>query len=261
VGDTVDNVAARFGISAGQIRRLNGLSATTRLQPGQSLALVLPKGRTEAQAPPGAPGSARQFEPRYARVVVASPIIVAPSASSPGQILYQPAVHDRLVVSAEQGEYWGVVMIDGSTGWIAKSAAEMTDESVPPADLEILLAGGRPDIVKQAFDYLGTPYRYGGRLPLSVDCSLLVQTVFARRGINLPRTAAAQYDCGQAVNYADMLPGDRVYFVGKSGRINHTGIYIGGGKFIHASARRGRVTVDSLLDRLYWTRFLGARRL
>jgi LysM repeat protein len=258
-GDTVENIAARFGLSAQQIRRVNRLSSSARAQPGQSLALVLPH---RTMASPAAPSTTanRRLEPRYAHVLVATPITREPSAPGSPDVLYEPAANTRLVVGAEQGDHWGVIMIDGSTGWIPKSAVQMTDEPVPPGELEILLKGGRPDIVQEAFRYLGTPYRYGGHLPLSVDCSLLVRTAFTARGISLPRTAAAQYEHGQPVTFAELLPGDRLYFVDRSGRINHTGIYIGSGKFIHASARRGRVAVDNLLERQYWARFLGARR-
>ena len=258
-GDTVENIAARFGVSAEQVRRLNRLGSSARVQSGQSLALVLPQRTMAPRAAPSTTAN-RRLEPRYAHVVVATPITREPSAPGIPDVLYEPAANTRLVVGAEQGDHWGVVMIDGSTGWIPKSAVQMTDAPVPPDELEILLKGGRPDIVQEAFRYLGTPYRYGGSLPLSVDCSLLVRTAFAAGGISLPRTAAAQYEQGYPVTFAELLPGDRLYFVDRSGRINHTGIYIGNGKFIHASARRGRVAVEDLLERQYWTRFLGARR-
>jgi len=166
----------------------------------------------------------------------------------------------ELVAHAEQAECWGIVMIDGSTGWIAKSAVELTERTVPPEKLEILLKGGRPDIVQEAFRFLGTSYRYGGRLPYDMDCSLLVQTAYAARGISLPRTAREQFERGRPVDYTELLPGDRLYFVSRSGRINHTGIYIGNGRFIHASSRRGCVAVDGLTELMYWTRFVGARR-
>jgi cell wall-associated NlpC family hydrolase len=123
-----------------------------------------------------------------------------------------------------------------------------------------MLQGGRPDVVQEAMRYLGTPYRYGGRLPYDVDCSLLVQAAFGARGARLPRTAAEQFEVGQAVNYTELLPGDRLYFVSTSGRINHTGIYIGSGRFVHASSRKRCVAIDALGDRLYWSRFVGARR-
>jgi len=151
-------------------------------------------------------------------------------------------------------------MADGSTGWIAKPALQLTDQTITPDQLDLMLQGARPDVVQEAFRYLGTPYRYGGRLPYDVDCSLLVQTAFTARGIPLPRTAAAQFEVGQRVGYAGLLPGDRLYFVSSSGRINHAGIYIGDGRFIHASSRRRCVAVDHLGDPRYWGRFIGACR-
>ena len=150
--------------------------------------------------------------------------------------------------------------LDGSAGWVPKSALSITDRTIPPDQLESMLNGGRPDIVQEALRYLDTPYRYGGKLPYNVDCSLLVQTAYTARGIRLPRTAAQQFEVGRSVSYNELLPGDRLYFVSTSGRINHTGIYIGNGRFVHASSRRKCVGIDALYDRIYWARFLGARR-
>ncbi len=259
-GDTVEDIAARFGVPARQVRRLNDLDAWHQLRAGQSLALMLPTGPAAPAGEASYDLAASAFEPRYARVTAASPIIPEPDVSAAAHPLYIAPAGSQLVVSAEQGECWGVVMIDGSTGWIAKSGVQVSDRTVSTDELDILFKGGRPDIVQEACRYLGTPYRYGGQLPSEVDCSLLVQTAFAAHGIRLPRTATAQYHHGRAVSFAELLPGDRLYFVSRSGQINHTGIYIGNGRFVHASARRGRVAVDMLNDRLYRTRFLGARR-
>ena len=259
-GDTVENIAARFGITAQRIRRFNNLPESAWLQPGQSLAIPLPArpARTDVERTPRPAVLSR--DPCYAVVIAAGPITREPTTSPASQILYQAEPGSQLVVNAEQGDYWGLIMIDGSTGWIAKSAVEMTDRTISPEVIEVMLKGGRPDIVQEAFRYLHTPYRYGGRLPYDLDCSLLVQCAFAARGIRLPRTAAEQFEVGRRVNYTELLPGDRLYFIDKSGRINHTGIYIGGYRFIHASARRGCVAVDRLSDPTYWARFVGARR-
>jgi len=259
-GDTVENIGTRFGVSAEQIRNLNGLGSSAELQPGETLAVPLP-GRGASPGPPEVAGPGlRSFEPRYARVLSRSPIAADPSGSGSAPALYWAEAGSELVAHAEQAECWGIVMIDGSTGWIAKSAVELTERTVPSEKLEILLKGGRPDIVQEAFRFLGTSYRYGGRLPYDMDCSLLVQTAYAARGISLPRTAREQFERGRPVDYTELLPGDRLYFVSRSGRINHTGIYIGNGRFIHASSRRGCVAVDGLTELMYWTRFVGARR-
>jgi cell wall-associated NlpC family hydrolase len=258
-GDTVENVAARFGVSADRIRQFNGLQDSDVVR-GQALAIPLP-GR-----PGAANGTAPRepelivLEPCYAVVTSTSPIMGAPGDTPGAEFLYQPQLGTQLIVNAERGDYWGIVMVDGSAGWVPKASLQMTDRKIPPDRLELMLAGGRPDIVQEARRYLGTPYRYGGSLPANVDCSLLVQTVFSARGLKLPRTAAQQYECGRIVHYTEMLPGDRVYFISRSGRINHTGIYLGNGLFLHASSRRGSVAIDALYDRVYWTRFAGARR-
>jgi len=256
-GDTIENIAARFGVSPDLIQQFNEL-ASGELKVGQSLAIPIPVTPKRPDLPPMPPLNI--VEPRYAMVTDGSQIISEPLSVGPADVLYEPSVGTRVIVSAEQGDYWGVVMIDGSVGWISKSSVQVTDQTLSAEQLETMLKGGRPDIVQEAYRYLGTPYCYGGRLPYNVDCSLLVQTAYAARGIRLPRTAASQFEVGRSVGLSEMLPGDRLYFVSRSGRINHTGIYIGSGRFIHASSRRGCVGVDSLYTRSYWTRFLGARR-
>ncbi len=257
-GDTIENIATRFGISSDLIRQFNELSSDD-LKTGQSLAIPIPitPKRSPEMALADTPLSI--IEPRYAMITGAAQITSEPLSVGPVDLLYQMQPGNRVIVNAEQGDYWGVVMIDGSMGWILKSAVQVTDQTLTAEQLETMLKG-RWDVVQEAYKYLGTPYRYGGRLPYNVDCSLLVQTASAARGIRLPRTAAAQFGVGRSVSTSELLPGDRIYFASKSGRINHTGIYIGNGRFIHASSRRGCVAVDSLSTPMYWTRFAGARR-
>lgn len=256
-GDTVENIAARFGVAPELIRNLNALSDPAALVPGQALAIPLPgPPRTRTPAEPGP--SPSQMRP--ARYGLTTQEVAITSEPEGGRLLYRVAAGTRLVVRMEQGSQWGVVMVDGSIGWVAKSSLEVTDEAISNDELARMLRGGRPDIAQEALRYLGTPYRYGGDLPYDVDCSRLVQAACSARGLRLPRTAAAQYEVGRPVNFNELAPGDRLYFVSRSGRINHTGIYLGNSQFIHASSRRGQVGIDSLADRSYWSRFVGARR-
>jgi cell wall-associated NlpC family hydrolase len=263
-GDTLENIAARFGVDAAQLRRLNGLSQETPVMPGQSLAVVLP-AEPDADQPgqqttsDGGTGTAQPQElaPRFA--VTTGPCQITKERGG-GAVLYELDRGARIVVKCEQGDYWGVVMQDGSIGWIAKPALQMTAEGVAPDRLEAMLQGGRSDIVGYAVRFLGMPYRYGGRLPDNVDCSLFVQTVFAANGIKLPRTAHAQAEVGQALSWSELQPGDRLLFANRSGHINHTAIYMGDWRFIHASSYDGCVTVDSLTNPHYWSSFAGARR-
>lgn len=255
-GDTVQNVAARFGVSPELIANFNALDSWV-LSPGQDLAIPLPGAATADRAEGASEKVIRNLPPRYAVVSSSGQIRSKPEG---GTVLWEPTVGTRLVVRADEGSHWGVVMVDGSTGWIPRSCLNVTDQVIAPDRLEAMLRGGRPDIVAAALGYMGAPYRYGGSSASGMDCSGLVQAACAAQGIRLPRTASAQFDIGRPVNANELVQGDRLYFVDRSGRINHTGIYMDNLRFVHASSRRGYVAVDSLTDPFYWSRFVGARR-
>ena len=119
-------------------------------------------------------------------------------------------------------------------------------------------------VVKSAMGLLGTPYRWGGSGPDGFDCSGLVSYVFRNAlGIELPRVSremAATAE-GQLIRDRDQLnPGDLVFF-GMRGRINHVGIYVGSGQFLHAPSRGKDVRVDSMVSGYWGTRFMQARRV
>ena len=257
-GDTVENIAARFGLSAGEIRSLNRLLEGQALAPGQSLALPV------RQSQPGVSGSKETSlrakpEDGFPRLATVASPKAAITAQPGGRVLFQPPLGAQLIVISQANGHCGVLMVDGTTGWVARDTVVLQDP-ISPEQLNQLLRAGRSDIVREAFRYWGTPYELGGSLPASVDCSLLVQRVFSACGISLPRTAVAQAEVGTPVNYTQLLPGDRLYFINGQGRISHTGIYAGNGQFIHASSNRGGVAVDSLSSDHYWRRFVGARR-
>jgi len=83
--------------------------------------------------------------------------------------------------------------------------------------------------------------------------------VYLTEGVELPHSAKQQFELGQAVARAGLLPGDLVFF-NTRGPISHVGMYIGNGKFIHASNPRRGVRVDTLNASYYMKRFAGARR-
>jgi lipoprotein Spr len=66
---------------------------------------------------------------------------------------------------------------------------------------------------------------------------------------------------GKPVSRSELRPGDLVFFRTRGNRISHVGIYIGNGKFVHASSARGRVRVDTLTSGYYHQRYVGARRI
>ncbi len=87
-----------------------------------------------------------------------------------------------------------------------------------------------PRVVQIAYQQLGKPYRYAGSGPEVFDCSGLVMYCYAQVGISLPHSSYMQARCGVPVSYADLQPGDLVFFHG----YGHVGMYIGNGQYIHA---------------------------
>jgi len=113
--------------------------------------------------------------------------------------------------------------------------------------------------VSIAAQYLGVPYVWAGATPSGFDCSGLVQYVFAQLGISLPHNTVAQWHDPIAVSVPrDALqPGDLVFF----NRLDHVGIYIGGGYFIDAPHTGTDVRIDSLSDGWYASNYDGAKRI
>ena len=117
-------------------------------------------------------------------------------------------------------------------------------------------------VLQRAFSLLGTPYRWGGTSPEGgFDCSGLVGYVFRTIGIDLPRVSRSMANEGTAVvDRTALAEGDLVFF-GKRGRVDHVGIYIGEGKFLHAPRTGRDVTVSSMYSGYWSQKYLQARRL
>ncbi|MGW0731049.1 NlpC/P60 family protein [Streptomyces sp. NPDC002851] len=98
-------------------------------------------------------------------------------------------------------------------------------------------------VINFAEGQIGKPYVWGATGPDSYDCSGLTQDAWASAGISLPRTTWDQVEVGTKVKTADAKPGDLVFFYDD---ISHVGIYIGGGKMIHAPKPGTNVRTESI---------------
>jgi cell wall-associated NlpC family hydrolase len=118
------------------------------------------------------------------------------------------------------------------------------------------------DIIREALSRRGTPYVWGGASRGGFDCSGFVCYVFAKqRGLKLPHSASAQSRMGSPVAKGELQAGDLVFFSTYRAGASHVGIYVGGGKFVHAANSRQGCRVDTLNSGYYAKRYLSARRL
>ena len=120
------------------------------------------------------------------------------------------------------------------------------------------------DLVMQAMNFLGVPYRRGGNsAEQGFDCSGFTRFVFENSiGLVLPRRADQQAQSAglQSVKREELKPGDLVFFNTMRRAFSHVGIYVGEGKFIHAPRTGGEVRVEDMRASYWAKRFNGARR-
>lgn len=109
--------------------------------------------------------------------------------------------------------------------------------------------------------FVGIPYRWGGENVVDgMDCSGFVRAVYNLCGLSIPRTSRDQFKAGERVAKDELKDGDLVFFGAAEEKINHVGIYVGNGKFVHAPRRGEEIKVSTVEESYFEKRFIGARR-
>jgi cell wall-associated NlpC family hydrolase len=104
-------------------------------------------------------------------------------------------------------------------------------------------------IEEVAKTHLGTKYVWGGNGGVGYDCSGFTKEVFEQNGIEIPRNSWKQAEVGRKVKKRDLKKGDLIFFNSKNQkRVNHVGIYLGDGKFIHASSFHKRIVISKFKE-------------
>ncbi|HEX9062928.1 MAG TPA: SH3 domain-containing C40 family peptidase [Clostridia bacterium] len=202
----------------------------------------------------------------------------------------KPSTEARVLEKAEKGDSvsildeadgWYRVSIDGTKGWVSSSFVKLSGSksgsgsksSKAKTSTSLSSRGSSEDvpqspngsnIVAYAKKFIGVRYVYGASSPSGFDCSGFTSYVYRHFGIYLERVAADQSRQGQHIDKSNLSPGDLVFFDTNGGHnyVNHAGIYIGGGNFIHASSGSAHsVTISSLNDSFYENAYMTARRI
>ncbi|MDQ6780278.1 MAG: NlpC/P60 family protein [Candidatus Eremiobacteraeota bacterium] len=245
-GDTLTAIARRTHTRVSRLERLNHLADADYLRDGQQLTLqarTAPRARSKSRAYDRAfVVRTRLVNERIAKLVRAQHARTrTPATMTAEQTTRALAANQALWMATNNGS---------AAGGFTLSRAYAAARRAIAFELRL---------THTALRFLGVPYAWGGTSFAGVDCSGFVQTVFRRNGIELPRTADAQYEVGHLVAQNRLQPGDLVFFQTYAAGASHVGIYVGAGRFVHASSSSG-VRVDSLTEAYYASRYLGARR-
>lgn len=168
-------------------------------------------------------------------------------------------------VLQQKNGWYKVKFAHGTIGWVhgdfVRPTSPTATDPAPKPKAAPAASGSAAALISTAKDQMGVPYSWGGTSRGGFDCSGFVQYVFAKHGVNLPRTSISQSQIGQKVAREDLQPGDLIFFITRGSRVSHVGIFIGNGQFIHASSGGGQVRIDNLSKDYYNKRYAGARRV
>lgn len=246
-GDTLAKIAKKFHTSVRTLKRLNRLRSS-RIRIGQRL--IVPSRRRSSHR---SASWYRKFKPKKSSETIAflerksrqalSAQTVGREINRLTEVVYREAELLSQVLSTPLNvryDNWSLSILNRPEykGALFKLFAEIFRE------------------------LKNTPYVFGGNNPRrGLDCSSFTMYVYKKLGINLPRTARAQFNAGVPIDVKHLKVGDLVFFRTYARYPSHVGIYIGNGKFIHFSSMYHGLAISSLNSRYFRKVFIGARRV
>jgi cell wall-associated NlpC family hydrolase len=276
-GDTLGAIADRYGASEADIVHANGLVAPYVLQISQ--VLIVPGGAINPTPAPSANVSETSYEVQDGdslstiadafgvdlQAVIDANGLTDPYLLHPGQPLMirgaTKAGPDATAHSAPAVRPATAPAPVAAAAPVARPAAAVAPKPTAAVAPSRPSSGSGWSLVDVASRYLGTPYVWGGTSPGGFDCSGFVWYVYRKAGLPIPRDMWGQLQSGTRVTRSTLQPGDIVFFAGTyEAGLSHDGIYIGGGRFIHAADYGLGVIVSSLSNAYYANHYFGATR-
>ncbi len=153
----------------------------------------------------------------------------------------------------KEGKRWiKVRLVDGRQAWI--QSGDVQDRATKALNIDEMIA--------LAKKFTGVTYTWGGRSSFGYDCSGFTQMLMRQHGVLMPRDADVQaaWNGVVSVDRKNLQPGDLLFFGDSATHITHTGMYIGGGEFIHDTTHSHPMVQISKLDDQPWTKLLVACR-
>lgn len=213
-------------------------------------------------------------EKQTATITVETAIVREKASTSSDAIGYLD-YGDKITLLEQEGE-WYKINFENETGYVKNTLFKINDKSVSSRSLveerketeeqpeEVKQTSQASEVVEYTKQYLGYPYVVGGKTPSTgFDCSGFTRYVYLNFGYSLGSTASSQTNIGTEITRDNLEPGDLILFQNEEKtKIGHTGVYIGGGDFIHAANPQRGIVTDNLNTNSYYNeRFVSARRI
>lgn len=263
-GDTLWKIAAKHNTTVNKIAKANGLNENATLALGKTIRI--PTGSASVSS------NQKKNSSNQIAAFVHTNVKSACLRSGPGTQFKKISVLAKGStgkVLASTNEWTKVAFSDGTCGYIYNSLLAKGEGSITKVNVNqtrtisnnASKSSVDNSLIQTALSCRGAKYRRGGTSRGGFDCSGFTRYVFAKYGVKLPHSSAAQAKLGKPIAKSELQAGDLVFFQTYSRGISHVGIYIGDRRFVHAATYGRGVTVDSLDSSYYAPRYRGARRV
>ncbi len=290
IGESLLDIATYYEVDLGSLLDFNALPNADSLKVGSKLTVpgaekARPPTSLAAVAAPviNAAGPAVVTAPAGSRPVTGDSSVTVRAPSNPAPAAQRPRAPDVSASAPRQSAPSGSAAMaqapaskpQASVAAPAQASAKPQVQTQSPAPnrlaaasitapLPIAVPSGASsaNVVGTAMKYLGSRYVFGGTSPSGFDCSGFMWYVYNAAGKGASRGLWGMMNGGPRVSQDQLQPGDAVFFANTyMPGLSHGGIYLGGGRFIHASDERSGVKISSLSEGYWGSRYIGASRL